>query len=316
MDKNNNKLKEIEDVICHQYPNIRIWMKAMKLTPMNKMVCHSFVREYVFKNFDIVAFCEEFDRFLKKESNRIKHQPFELYQEFIIKTYIETKNLLIGKPIEKSKLPESVFLYSSAYNFYKYIMKSEGEGARGSRERFNLKKERAFRLMIEDKLTPDDMSHWKGELKGASDIIWFIKHDKIPEEFRKCSNNPEAAQRIRDLFGMAHLSNDGLIEVQIPKNLIENSLRVPTICEAVGYPYFRPAKRIDGFGRGIDLDKKNTGPPEAVHPKISWGENFKIRYVGDLPKERKEFSDSEWREIISKSEADLIAFIKGSKDEA
>jgi hypothetical protein len=313
---NNNTLKNIEDKIGHQYPNIRIWMEAMKLTPMKKMVCHSFIREYVFKNFDIIAFCEEFDRFLGKENNRIKHQPFELYQKFIMKTYIEKKKLLIGKPIEKSKLPDSVCLYISAYMFYKYIMKGEGYGVRGSRERFNLKEERIFRLMIEDKLNLDDISYWNGDLGGASNIIWFTKPGAIPQKFRDCSDNPEAAQRIRDLFGMAHLFNDGLIEVQIPKKVIENGSRVPTICDAAGYPYFIPTKRKDCFGRGIDLDKKNAGLPEAVHPKIRWEKNFKIRYVGDLPEKKIEFSDPEWQQIISKSEADLVAYIEGSKDEA
>ncbi len=313
---NNKILKHIEDKISHHYPIIGIWMEAMKITPMNEMVCHSFIREYVFRNFEIVAFCEEFYRFLEKRSNRINHQPFELYQEFIIKNFIEKKIFLRGKIIEKSKLPEIVCFYSSAYNFYKYVIKGGGDGARVSRERLNLKRERVFRLMIENKLTPDDICHWEGELKGAGGIIWFTKYDSIPLEFRECSDDPLAAKKIRDLLGLAHLFNDGLIEVQIPKKVIENGSRVPTICEVAGYPYFRPAKRKDGFGRDIDLDKKTTGLPAGVHGKIKCEKNFKIRYVGDLPNERKVFSDSEWREFTSKSEADLVAFIKGLKDEA
>ena len=311
----NNTLENIEEEIGCQYPNINIWMKAMKHTPKNKMVCHSFIREYVFKNFDIKGFCEGFAKFLEKEGDRIENEPLELYQEFIIKTFLETNNLLIGKPLKKAKLPVKVCYCLCAYKFYKSIM-SEGDEALGPRERSMLKKKRAFRLMIENKLTIDDISTWKGELKGAGDIIWFTKYDSIPPKYKKCSDNPKAGQRIRNLLGLAHLFDDGLIEVQIPKDLVEKGSKVPTICEAAGYPYFRPAKRKDGFGRTIDLDNKSTGLPEGVHPKINWESNFGVRYVGDLDKGKKEFSDSEWREVTSKSEADLIAFIEGLKDEA
>ncbi|MCX6580113.1 MAG: hypothetical protein NT166_08005 [Candidatus Aminicenantes bacterium] len=310
-----NILKKIDDEISRQYPTTGRWIEAMKCTPMNNMVRHSFIREYVFKNFDISEFCIKFEEFLVANNSLINDQPLKLYQEFIIRKIVEDKKLLNGKPIEKDKLPEKVCIYLSAYKFYKSII-SEGEEARDPGERRNLKKKRIFRLMIENKLTPDDMSNWKGVLGGASGVIWFTKYDSIPPEFSGCSDDPVAAKKIRDLLGLAHMFNDGLIEVQIPKKVIENGSRIPTICEAVGYPYFKPAKRIDGFGQEIDLDKKCPGLPIAVHPKIIWGENFKIRYVGDLPEEITEFSDLEWREVLSKSEIDLIAFIKGLKDEA
>ncbi len=308
-------LKNIVDEIASEYSNIRIWMEAMRFTSMNNMVLHSFVREFVFKNFDIFEFCKRFDRFIKKKGDWIKHQPLNFFQEFIVKSLAEERELLNGEPIKKAQLPEKVCLYLSAYKFYRSII-SEGDEAFGWREISDLKKKRVFRLMIEDKLTPDDMSHWKGELTGVNNIIWFTKYDSIPQKFRNCSDNPEAAQRIRDLLGMSHLFDDGLIEVQIPKEIVEKGSRVPTICEALGYPYFRPAKRKDGFGREIDLNKKSTGLPVAVHTKIRWEENFKVRYIGMLPKEKEEFSDQEWRQVTSKSQADLIAFIKGLEDEA
>ncbi|UCH96511.1 MAG: hypothetical protein JSV88_06585, partial [Candidatus Aminicenantes bacterium] len=313
-------LKNIEDEIGNEYPNIRIWVEVMQLTPKNKMVCHSFIREYVFKNFDINAFCEGFDKFLEKEDERIENEPLELYQEFFI-IFFETKKdeekneLLFGIPRGKEKFQGKVCHYLKAYDFYKYIMK--GDKGRGPQERFKLKeKGGAFRLMIDGELTPVDIAKWKRYLTSKRGFIWFTKHDSIPQEFRECWDNPKAANRIRDLLGLTRFFNDGIIEVQIPKNELEKESRVPTICEAGGNPYFRPAKRKDGFGRTIDLDKKCTGLLEGVHPKIRLKENFKIRYVGELAKERKEFSDSEWREVMSNSEADLVAFIEGLKDEA
>lgn len=301
-------------MIGYRYPNIRKWLKAMKLIPKNKMVRHSFIREYVFRNFDILEFCEDFDLYLKDNADQIKHQPSKLYKAFILKTYVDTNRLLRGQSIEKEKLPEKVCHYLPAYKFYHSTM-SDGDEGRGFQDRAKLKEERVFRLMIENKLTPDDISHWEGELKGETDIIWFTKCGSILDEFSECSNNPEAARVIRDLLGLAHLYQDGLIEVQIPKSKVKNGSKVPTICESVGYPYFRPAKRIDGFGRAIDLDKKSTGLPEGVHAKISWDKDFNIRYVGDLPMEKK-FNDLEWFQVTDTSETDLIAFIKGEKNEA
>lgn len=299
-------------MIGYRYPNIRKWLKAMKLNPKNKMVRHSFIREYVFRNFDILKFCEDFDLYLKDNAEQIKHQPSKLYKVFIIETYVKTKRLLNGPSIEK--LPDKVCHYLPAYKFYHSIM-NNGDESRGFLDRANLKKERPFRLMIANKLTPDDISYWEGEFKGDTDIIWFTKCSSIPDGFRESSDNPEAARVIRNLLGLAHLYQDGLIEVQIPKSKVENGSKVPTICESVGYPYFRPAKRIDGFGRAIDLDKKSTGLPEGVHAKISWDKDFNIRYVGDLPMEKK-FSDLEWLQVTDTSETDLIAFMKGEKNEA
>ncbi len=312
----NNVLKKIEKKIGRKYPGISSWMKAMKLTPKNKMVCHSFIREYVFENFDIPEFCKEFDGFLEANDGRIKDKPLEVFQEFIIKDFKDRMGLQKGKPIEKTRLPEKVCYYLRAYKFYKSIIMNGGDEALGAIERSKLKEEEAIKRMIENKLTPDEISKWKGELSGNGDIIWITKYDSIPQEFRECSDDPEAAKKIRDLLGLAHLFNCGLIEVQIPKEIIENDSRVPTICEAVGYPYFRPAKRPDDFGRTIDLDKKNTGLPEAVNDKIDWIGNLKPRYVGDLPVKKIEFSDFEWQQVTSVSETDLIAFIKGVNNEA
>lgn len=309
-------LKNIEDGISRQYPNISRWMEAMKSLPMNNMVLHSFVREFVFNNFNIAEFCKKFEGFLKENDLRIDDHPLTIYQKFINENFVEKKNLLNGKPIKKARLTGKVSHFLGAYKFYHSIL-GGGDEARGPRERLNLKKKRIFRLMIENKLSPAEMSHWKGELKGESDITWFTKYDSIPQEYRECSDDPEAAKKIRDLLGLAHIFSDGLIEVQIPKELVENGSRVPTICETAGYPYFRPAKRVDGFGRAIDLDKKNTGLPEAVHDKITWDGNFNPpRYVGDLSGEKIEFSDPEWQQVTTVSETDLIAFIKGVNNEA
>jgi hypothetical protein len=308
-------LRKIKDEIGNQYPNISNWMEAMQFTKINKMIRHSFIRAYVFKNFNISEFCEGFNGFLKKNHHRIDSQPFRVYEEFIKTAYSLNKKFLCGNLIKKRNLPGKICHYLNAYKFYKTVM-GEGDGARGSREKAHLKKRRIFRLMKANKLTPDDMSHWQGELKGAIDIFWFTKYDSIPDKFRKCSDNPVAAQAIRDLLGSPHLYNDVLIEVQIPKNLAEKAPKVPTICDAGGYPYFRPAIRIDGFGRTINLDKRTTGLPEGVHEKINWDKSFATRYVGDLPKKKKEFSDTEWNQLIDKSEEELIAFLEGLQNEA
>jgi hypothetical protein len=314
--KGSDILKNIENEIARKYPNISRWMEAMNLIPEYKMVRHSFIREFVFKNFNISKFCKEFDGFLGTNDDKIKDKPLKLFKEFIIKNFVEKKKLLNGKPLKKTGLPEKVSHYLSVDKFYYSIIKG-GDVARGPQERLNLKEEWVFRLMIENKLTPDDMAYWKGELKGASDITWFTKYDSIPQEFRECSDDKEAAKKIRDLLGLAHIFNCGLIEVQIPKEIVENGSRLPTICEAAGNSYFRPAKRTDGFGRAIDLDKRTTGLPEAVHDKIGWNGNFKPRYVGDLRGEKVGFSDDlEWQQVTTESENDLIAFIKGVNNEA
>ncbi len=300
-------LKKAEDAIGSQYPNIRIWMEAMKLTAENSMVRHSFVREYVFKNFDILEFCNDFDEFLEKNRHRIDQEPFGLYEEFFKKFYAPNGKFLCGNPIEENNLPEKVCHYLSTYKFYTTIM----GGPRGNRVKANLKVKRRFRLMREKNLTPKIMSGWVGKLKGAVDIFWFTKYDSIPDKFRECSDNPEAARVIRDLLGLAHYSDVGLIEIQIPKHLVDKGSKVPTICDVCGYSFFRPAKRKDGFGRAVDLDKKSLGLPEGVHEKISWDRDFPTRYVGDLPEEKKEFSDSEWKQLLDRSKKRVNRFNRG-----
>lgn len=300
----NDTLKNIEKEIGQQYPNIGIWIEAMKSPPINNMVCHSFIREYVFKNFDILEFCKDFDEFLGKSHLRIDQEPFGLYEEFFKKIYAPNGKFLCGNPIEENKLPEKVCHYLSAYKFYTMIM----GGPRGNRVRANLKVKRRFRLMGEKNLTPEDMPGWEGELKGAIDIFWFTKYESIPEKFRECSDDPEAARVIQNLLGLAHYYNEGLIEIQIPKHLVDRGSKVPTICDSGGYPYFRPAKRKDGFGRAVDLDKKSLGLPEGVHEKITWNKDFSTRYVGDLPEEKIEFSDSEWKQLLDKSKRRVNRF--------
>lgn len=310
-------LKNIEEEIGDLYSNIHTWMQAMQFSIENKVVCHSFIREYVFKNFDIAAFCKEFVKFLEKENGRIKLEPYTLYLDFLMqiqKIRKEQKEFLQGKPIEKVNLPKIACYYLRAYDFYTYIVK--GDVVRGPRERLNLKTNFVFRRMIQDRLTPEEISEWNGYLTNANGFIWFTKQDAIPAKFRECSDNPEAAQHIQYLFGLGYFFDDGLIEVQIPGNVIENESRVPTIVDAGGYPYFIPRKRNDGFGRGLDLNKKKAGLPEAVHPRIKLEKTFKFRYVGDLPHEKKEFNDEDWQAVLNKLETELIDFLEGLKDEA
>jgi hypothetical protein len=308
-------LKKIEGEIKKLYPNISIWMEAMNVSSTTKMVKHGFIRAYVFKNFNIKNFCKGFEIYLKKRFQQILTKPNELYKDFIINHYNNKAKRLKGKSIKKENLPEVLCHYLSRFAFYDKIISGGDEGL-GPGERLKLKKHPLFIKMAKGELIPEDCVYWDGELGGAGEIVWFTCHDALPDEVRECLDSPDAASRIRDLLGMAHLYGDGFIEVQIPREVVEKGAKVPTICEAAGYPYFRPAKRKDGFGRTIDLATKDTGLPEGVHIKIKWSKNLGTRYLGELPEVENKFDESCWQQVTKKSEGELIELQEGIKDEA
>lgn len=119
------------------------------------------------------------------------------------------------------------------------------------------------------------------------------------------------AERIRELVGLASLfeaeGNQGrlLIEVRIPADILTN-LRLPTVFDANGRSYFRPAFRNDRWGETIDLRSLREGVPEAIHEKIIWKEEISNpEPVGELPTTPRILTDLECTRLLKHSKSML-----------
>ena len=142
---------------------------------------------------------------------------------------------------------------------------------------------------------------------GPFRFFWLADFaDDLPRDLD--SKGGEAPEWLRAQVGTAHYANDYLAAFEIARSQLSvGASRKPTLFDARGYAYFRPAFRDDGWGIAVDLATKEDGRPEAVHAEVFLHEGVHPIPVGLLPKEAVQYDEADWAELLAVSEQQLLS---------
>lgn len=120
-------------------------------------------------------------------------------------------------------------------------------------------------------------------------FVWVTDTEelrKVVEE--EVQNNRRPADRVRNGLGLAHFMASGeprLIEIEYPARFFRKHRRVPLAAPTFleGRPpnmVYRSLRNADGWGMTVDLSTGQPGLPEAVHGRVPFKGDFKIRNLG------------------------------------
>jgi hypothetical protein len=308
--KKNQVLRDLENQISAEYPYIGKWFFGLRKPAVRSVIKHNFLREASFGNFDSSFF--NFAEFSNGFNDYLSRKIISGNESMLFEDYISNKKLA-GNKIPSGNQPTSFLTYQRAYDFFRYVIGGWGRGALTLNE---LRDRRPIRKMIENTLSDGDLVNWKGKISNPRGFFWATKEDSIPFSLRAVIDDAAAAERIRSLLGLAHFKSCGMVETRILQKYVTNTCRTPTICDGGTYPYYRPAKRNDYFGCAVDIQKKDTGLPEAVCSELDWNSSLKPRYIGDIKISNGEFNAKDWTMLLRNSERTLLRFISGKCDEA
>jgi hypothetical protein len=136
----------------------------------------------------------------------------------------------------------------------------------------------------------------KNHMSSRRSFVWVTQGKEILKLFRKYKSGG-LANILRSKLGLLHFIEDQeLIEVIYPKGRIKDQLRAPTFLEGNPSLIFRSSINNDGWGRTCDLISLDEGLPEAIHPKVEFDGEFRIRYIGRLTPPRPSF---DWNKFLS-----------------
>lgn len=135
----------------------------------------------------------------------------------------------------------------------------------------------------------------KNHMSSRRSFAWVTQGKEILKLFRKhkAGGLPNI---LRNKLGLLHFIEDQeLIEVIYPKGRIKDQLRAPTFLEGNPSLIFRSTSSSDGWGRTCDITSMEDGLPEAIHPKVEFDSEYRIRYLGRLTPPRPSF---DWDKFI------------------
>jgi hypothetical protein len=118
---------------------------------------------------------------------------------------------------------------------------------------------------------------------GRFPIAWVTTSEAVQRVIQ--GQHPEGrASSLRSYLGLSsRYDGNYLIEVCYPDSFSCPELRVPTVFDGIGEPFFRPVESSstpDGLGRTVDLRTGDEGLPEAVHQACDLQPGFVVKYVG------------------------------------
>jgi len=120
-----------------------------------------------------------------------------------------------------------------------------------------------------------------GDMRTDRSFAWVTKTKEI-ESIRK-NHKHSLASRIRDKLGLLHFSKDNhLIEVIYPKKTLKNNLRIPTFIEGNPSLVYKSCHSSDMWGKTCDIQTYNEGCSEAVHSKVAFTGDFRVKNIGQI----------------------------------
>lgn len=120
-------------------------------------------------------------------------------------------------------------------------------------------------------------------------FVWVTETEALEVVVaRERKRKRQAADRVRNMLGLAHFLPAGephLIEVQYPPAFFKKRKAVPFAAPTFleGRPpnmVYRSLRNSEGWGITVDLDTGHLGLPEAVHGRIRFKGDFRIRNLG------------------------------------
>lgn len=136
----------------------------------------------------------------------------------------------------------------------------------------------------------------KNHMTSRRSFTWVTQGKEILRLFRKHKSG-DLPNILRNKLGLLHFIEDQeLVEIIYPKGRIKDLLKAPTFIEGNPSLIFRSTFATDGWGRTCDIVSLDEGLPEAVHPKVEFDSEFRIRYIGRLKPPRPSF---DWSKFLN-----------------
>jgi hypothetical protein len=122
----------------------------------------------------------------------------------------------------------------------------------------------------------------RGNMQTRRSFAWITKTTSLKNLIENISNN-DVASCVRDNLGLHHLRDNQihLVEIIYSQEVIsQHSFHRPTFFEGCPSYIYRSINTIDGWGSTVNLNTYEEALPEAVHPSISFGQGFRLNYLG------------------------------------
>jgi len=281
------------------FERVAEWGKRLLELPEYRMVWHSLCRDYYFQNVsneELAHYLNKFNEYLKPGVDK---NPERAHGQFVQFCTLE-QPFLQGNPITMANPDDEIHHYVTKQTFRRHILR-KGDGRRAPLAVVVIDTEPLIELLNTGRLTSSLLSSQKRTIGGRHGFFWSTTGSAVKDKLQNCSEE-EVPSCLRNALALSDFSNDVMVQIPITASALLK-LRIPTILDANGSPYFRPAKRPDGWGETFDLATLGEGLPEAIHPEIEWdSEAPNPSVIGALPEHRKVLPDEDWNELLNKSQ--------------
>lgn len=120
-----------------------------------------------------------------------------------------------------------------------------------------------------------------GEMRTKRPFAWVTQTASL-NAIRATSDSGNWATVIGNRLGLeGSWEPVELVEVRYPEAVMrEQTVAAPTFLEGEPLRPYRSLSTEDKWGRTVDLATGASGLPEAVHPPVSFGQGFSLKYIG------------------------------------